>query len=244
MRSFFGATLFAVAVLATTAVATAQEGPLTLTAPYAIRELVGPNVLNRMEAGEFMRLGVFVNHSERPTVVTASQGERVLDLAFYSGPILEDLFQATVPFEATMVGPWMMTITRGTETATTEAPGIATLFALPLVPDIAAEKTDAGGVLSWTWPDLSEAQGLGLTILTTIMVTQEDNYDEYVLNFGLRDNPITVGAAGERFTIAIPEGELEEGKLFLFRVIMQFRDANGNVMAESLSFAEKVYSPA
>lgn len=30
---------------------------------------------------------------------------------------------------------------------------------------------------------------------------------------------------------------------FLFRMIMQFRDTKGNVVAESLGFAHKVYAP-
>lgn len=235
--------LLIVVALAGASTAAAQEAPLTLSAPYAIRELVGPNVLNRMEPGEYMRLGVFANHSERPTVVTATLGSHSVDLTFYSGPVLDDLFQNTVPFEPDMVGPWAITVTRGADTATVEAPGIPSAFALPLVEDIEATKVDGSGVLSWTWPDLAEARALGITILTTIMVTQEDNYDEYVLNFGLRDDPIMVGAAGERFEIAIPEGELEEGKLFQFRVIMQFRDGAGNVVAESLSFADRLYAP-
>jgi len=221
----------------------AQEATLTLTEPYAIRQLTGPNILNRMEPGDVMRLGVFASRSEQPTTVAAVQSGLHVDLPFYRGPILDDLYDRVIPFEPTMVGPWEMTATRGGETATVEAPGIPSLFSLPLLVDLAAEKREGGGFLSWTWPDVSEARAAGLTVGVSIMATQEDNYDEYVLSFGLRDHPIVVGEAGERFSIAIPDGELEGGKLFLFRVLLQFFDASNALVAESLTFADKLYSP-
>lgn len=233
-------TSLAIALVVATGSSIAQNSPLSLTAPHAIRQLVGPNILNRMEAGEFMRLGVFASRSEQATSATATLGGHVVDLPFYRGPILDDLFQAAVPFEPDMVGPWTIEVRRGTETATTLAPGVPAAFALPLVQDIEADRE---GRLSWTWPDLAEARALGLSIVTTIMATQEDNYDEYVLNFGLRDHPIAAGEAGEHFEIAIPEGELEEGKLFQFRVILQFLDADGHIVAESLGFADRLYAP-
>lgn len=223
--------------------AVAQQPAVVLTEPYAIRQLTGPNILNRMEPGEVMRLGVFTSRSELPATVVAVQGDRQVDLAFYRGPILDDLYEARVPFEPTMVGPWTMAATRAGVTATIDVPGIPVLFDLPLLVDLAAENIDGRGFLKWTWPDLSEARAAGLDIGVSIMVTQEDNYDEYLLNFGLRDDPIVVGAAGERFTIPIPEGELEGGKLFLFRVLLQFYHAGGALVAESLTFARKLYSP-
>lgn len=235
--------LAVLALVGSLAPAGAQEATLTLTEPYAIRQLTGPNILNRMEPGEVMRLGVFASRSEVPTTVMAVQGDRQVDLPLYRGPILDDLFDTAIPFEPTMVGPWTITATRGSETATAEAPGIPSLFGLPLLIDLAAENREGGGALSWTWPDVSEAHAAGLTVGLSIMATQEDNYDEYVLSFGLRDNPIAVGAAGERFSIAIPDGELEGGKLFLFRVLLQFYDPSGALVAESLTFAGKLYSP-
>lgn len=235
--------LAVLALIGSLVTADGQEAALTLTTPYAIRQVTGPNVLNRMEPGEVMRLGVFANRSERPTTVVAVQGDRQVDLPFYRGPILDDLYDTVIPFEPTMVGPWTITVTRGGETATAEAPGIPSLFSLPLLIDLAAENREGGGVLSWTWPDVSEAHAAGLAVGVSIMATQEDNYDEYVLGFGLRDHPIVVGQAGERFSIAIPDGELEGGKLFLFRVLLQFYDAGGALVAESLTFAGKLYGP-
>lgn len=231
------------ALFGSLAPAGAQETVLILTEPYAIRQLTGPNILNRMEPGDVMRLGVFASRSEVPTTVVAVQGDRQVNVPFYRGPILDDLYDTVIPFDPTMVGPWTITATRGGETATAEAPGIPTLFGLPLLIDLTAENRDGGGFLSWTWPDVSEAHAAGLTVGVSIMATQEDNYDEYVLGFGLRDNPIVVGEAGERFSIAIPDGELESGRLFLFRVLLQFYDADQALVAESLTFAGKLYSP-
>lgn len=235
--------LAVLALVGSLAPAWAQSTALMLTEPYAIRQLTGPNILNRMEPGDVMRLGVFASRSELPTTVAAVQGDRQVDLPFYRGPILDDLYDTVIPFDPTMIGPWTITATRGGETATAEAPGIPSLFDLPLLIGLAAENREGGGVLSWTWPDVSEARAAGLTIGVSIMATQEDNYDEYVLSFGLRDNPIGVGEAGERFSIAIPDGELEGGKLFLFRVLLQFYDASHALVAESVTFAGKLYSP-
>lgn len=232
-----------VALLATLVPSIAEEAPLTLTEPFAIRYLTGPNILNRMEPGETMRLGVFANRSDRPTTIVAVQGQRQVDLPLYRGPILDDLYDAAIPFDPTMIGPWTIVGARGTDTATINVPGVPVLFDLPLLIDLVAENIDGRGILSWTWPDVSGARIAGLTVGVSIMVTQEDNYDEYVLNFGLRENPIVVGNAGERFAIAVPEGELEGGRLFLFRVLLEFRDGTGALVAESLTFAKTLFSP-
>lgn len=219
----------------------AQEGPLILSHPYAIHTLTGPNPGSRYVPGDVMRIGVFANHSERGTTVVATQGGTSIDLPYYRGPILEDLFEANVPFEPTMVGPWIITVTRGAETASIETPGIPAPFALSLLEDIGIETVDGVATLTWRWPDLSDAYALGLTPVVKIRVMKEDNHDELLLNFGLRDHPMVIGAGGELAAIRIPHG-LEEGKLYVFRVHLQFMDGEGNLLAESVTFVPRLHA--
>ncbi|MGV8838961.1 MAG: hypothetical protein ACWA6X_01515 [Bauldia sp.] len=219
--------------------ADAQEGPLTLSRPYAIHTVTGPNPGSRYVPGDVMRIGVFANHSEQPTTVVATQGDVRIDLPFYRGPILDDLFDANVPFEPTMVGPWTITVTRGAETASIEAPGVPGPFTPALLENLRIETVDGVATLMWLWPDLSDARTLGLTPLAKILVMQEDNHDELLLNFGLRDNPIVIGGAGEPAAVPIPD-ELEEGKLYVFRVHLQFMDGAGNMVAQSVTFVPKL----
>lgn len=218
----------------------AQEGPMTLTRPYAIHTLTGPNPASRYVPGDVMRIGVFVTHSERPTSVVATQGDTRVDVPYYRGPIMDDLFDVAVPFDPAMVGPWTITVTRGSETAAIEAPGIPGAFTLSLLDDLHIETVDGVSTLMWRWPDLSEALALGLTPSVKILVMQEDNHDELLLSFGLRDHPIQIGAAGEQAAIRIPD-ELEEGLLYVFRVHLQFSDAAGNIVAQSITFVQKIH---
>lgn len=189
----------------------AQEGPLILSHPYSIHTLTGPNPGSRYVPGDVMRIGVFVNHSERGTAVVATQGGTRIDLPYYRGPILEDLFEANVPFESTMFRPWIISVARGAETASIQTPGTQAPFALSLLENMGIETVDGVATLMWRWPDLSDAYALGLTPVVKILVMKEDNHDELLLNFGLRDHPMVIGAVGELAAIRIPHG-LEEGK--------------------------------
>lgn len=221
--------------------ANAQEAPLAIHAPYATRTLTGPNPDSRYVPGDVMRLGVFATRSERPTTVVATHGATEIDVPFYRGPILDDLFDIALPFEPGMEGPWTFTVTRGAETATVETPGMPEPFPLELLRNLRIEEVDGVDTLAWEWPDLAEARRLGLTISTKVRVMQQDNHDEILLNFGLRDHPIPIGAAGEPGSITIPEG-LDEGTLFVFRIHLQFFNAADDLVAQSITFVQKPYA--
>ncbi len=72
---------------------------------------------------------------------------------------------------------------------------------------------------------------------------QEDNYDDFLIQYGLPEHFIPPRAAGEEYVVHIPVGGLESGKLFLFRVHLSFYDAAGELLAQSITFARHLYSP-
>ncbi|MEQ1738150.1 MAG: hypothetical protein ABL886_17320, partial [Rhodoglobus sp.] len=47
--------------------------------------------------------------------------------------LLDHLYEAIVPFEPAMVGPWTITASRGAETALITVDGPASVFAVPLI---------------------------------------------------------------------------------------------------------------
>lgn len=233
------AALACAATLLFAASAGAQEAPLALSHPYAIHTLTGPNPSSRYVPGDVVRIGVFANHSEQPTTVTATQGAVSVDIPFYRGPIMDDLFDGNVPFEPNMAGAWMITAVRGTETASIATPEVPAI-PMRLLDDLHIERRDGVPTLTWRWPDLSDALSLGLTPLVKILAMQDDNHDELLLSFGLRDHPIIVGAPGDAVAIAIPD-ELEVGLLYVFRVHVQFLDGAGNVVAQSITFVQALH---
>src|SRR5215207_10263970 len=117
---------FVVAALALVAASAVAQQPaptaMTLTDAYAIRTIVGPNLGRRQVEGDFLRLGVFVNHTEEPTTAEAIGVASRIPLALYRGPILDDLYQAAVEYDPTLAGPWEFVVTRGTATERTIAP--------------------------------------------------------------------------------------------------------------------------
>lgn len=228
-------------VLLATAAA-AQEAPLTLSHPHAVRIVTGPNIIGQYVEGDVLRIGVFASRSTALTTVIATQDDQQIPLPYYSGPLLDHLYEAIVPFEPAMVGPWTITASRGAETAVITVDGPASVFAVPLIEDIRVEIADGQAMLTWTWPDLSEARAMGLSIGGDVRVMQEDNHDEYILNFGFEDEPMAIGETGERYAVAIPGG-LEDDKLFLFRVYLNFYAA-GQPVAQSISFAPTLYNAA
>lgn len=229
----------ALALIAITAAA--QEGPLTLTKAHAVRIFTGPNILRRLEEGDTFRVGVLLNSSTRPTTVTAANAGAEMAVPYYQNAILDDLYEVRLPFDPGFVGPWTITVTRGTETATAQATGLPALFALPLLEDLDVVKVDGRDVLTWTWPNVSEAAALGLRAEADVRVTQEDNYDEFLVRYGVHPSLIPAGVQGERYEVIIPEG-LEGAKLFLFRVHLSFYDSEGEMVAQSITSARHLYA--
>lgn len=234
-----GAIVFAIAVLAA-GLARGQEVPFAVTSANIFRMVTGENLLGQHDPGDVLRIEVFVTRSMRPTTVVATQGERRVELAFYSGPMLDDLYQAAIPFDPALVGPWQVSVRRGGNVVTTTAPGVPPAVAMPLIRDIHVETIDDEARLVWTWPDLSALRAMGLTIDGNIRVMQEDTLDQYQLNFGFTRDPMAIGNAGETFAITIPGG-LEHDGLFLFRVYLTAYGRDGNVVAQSISFAPQLH---
>lgn len=71
---------------------------------------------------------------------------------------------------------------------------------------------------------------------------QEDNYDDFLIRYGLPENFILPRGEGEEYVVHIPTG-FESGKLFLFRVHLSFYDTAGELVAQSISFARRLYAP-
>ncbi|MCC6735901.1 MAG: hypothetical protein IT534_07200 [Bauldia sp.] len=235
-------TWIAVAILALTgSAARGQEVPLAITSANVFRKVTGDNLLGQYDPGDVLRLEVFVTRSMQPTTVVATRGEVRVELQFYSGPMLDDLYQATIPFDPALVGPWEITVRRGGRAATTTAAGVPPAVTMPLVDDIRVETVDGQAFLAWTWPDLSGLQSRGLMVVGDIRVMQEDNLDQYQLNFGFTHEPMAIGRLGDTFNVAIPGG-LEPDRLFLFRVYLTAYGSEGNVVAQSVSFAARLYS--
>lgn len=221
--------------------AAAQEAPLTLTKAHAVRIVTGPNILGRYEEADTFRVGVLANSSTLPTTATATHGGNDIVVPYYQNAILDDLYEIRLPFDPSLVGPWTITVTRGTETATAVAAGLPAPFSVPFMVDLDVTKVDGIDVVAWTWPDVTEAAALGLRAEADIRVMQEDNYDEYLLRYGVHPSLIPAGVAGERYEVVIPEG-FEGGKLFLFRVHLSFYDGAGDLVAQSLTFARHLYA--
>lgn len=219
----------------------AQEAPLSLSHATSIRIVTGPNPLGQYVEGDVIRISVFLNHSSATTSVIARQAGAEVPLAYYSGPIMDDLYQAVIPFDPALTGVWTITATRGNETESIRTPGQPEPFDVPLLGDLHTETVGAVSTLHWNWPDLSEARALGLGMVADMAVMQEDNRDEFLLNFGVRDNPIPIGAPDEPFSIVIPGG-LEAGRLFIFRVHLDFYDAAENLVAKSITFIRTMYA--
>jgi len=229
-------------VLAVVAAGTArgQEVPLAVTSANIFRMVTGENLLGHYDAGDVLRIEVFVTRSMRPTTVAATQGDVRIELSFYSGPMLDDLYQATIPFDPALVGPWQITVRRGGELATATAPGVPPAITMPLIDDIHVEIVDSEPRIAWTWPDLSALRDMGLILDGNIRVMQEDNLDQYQLNFGFTREPMAIGNAGDAYAVTIPGG-LEADGLFLFRVYLTAYGRDGNVVAQSISFARRLY---
>ncbi|MGV8838771.1 MAG: hypothetical protein ACWA6X_00555 [Bauldia sp.] len=226
---------------ALTGTARAQEVPLAVTSVNVFRMIIGDNLLGQYDAGDVLRLEVFVSRSMQPTTVVARRGEVRIDLAFYSGPMLDDLYQATIPFDPALVGPWEITVRRGGKVATATTPGVPPAVTMPLIEDVRVETVDGQAVLAWTWPDLAGLGARGLMVVGDIRVMQEDDLAQYQLNFGFTHDPMAIGMAGQAYAIPVPGG-LEPDRLFLFRVYLTAYGPAGNVVAQSISFASRLYS--
>ncbi|MCW5719369.1 MAG: hypothetical protein KIS68_16245 [Bauldia sp.] len=220
--------------------ARAQDVPLAITSANIFRMVTGENLLRHYDPGDVLRLEVFVTRSMRPTTVVASHGELRIELSYYSGPMLDDLYQAAIPFDPALVGPWQITVRRGGAMVTATAPGVPPAVTMPLIEDIRVETVDSEPRIAWTWPDLSALRDLGLVVDGDIRVMQEDNLQQYRLNFGFTREPMAIGEAGDPYAIPIPGG-LEADGLFLFRVYLTAYGRDGNVVAQSLSFAPRLY---
>src|SRR5262245_30204249 len=99
MAARWSALILAAAVLAIGPAARGQGVPLAVTSSQIFRMLTGPNLLDQYDEGDVLRIEVFVTRSTVPTTVTATNGDRRIELAFYSGPMLDDLYQAVIPFD-------------------------------------------------------------------------------------------------------------------------------------------------
>jgi hypothetical protein len=234
------ASIFLVLAVLTAGTARGQEVPLAVTSANIFRMVTGENLLGQYDAGDVLRIEVFVTRSMRPTTVVATKGDVRIELSFYSGPMLDDLYQAAVPFDPGLVGPWQITVRRGGALATATAPGVPPAVAMPLIDDIRVEMIDSEPQIAWTWPDLSALRDMGLVLDGDIRVMQEDNLDQYQLNFGFTRVPMAIGAAGDAYTVTIPGG-LDADGLFLFRVYLTAYGRDGNVVAQSVSFAHRLY---
>jgi hypothetical protein len=221
--------------------ARAQDVPLAVTSATVFRLVTGDNLLNQYDPGDVLRFEVFVTRSMRPTTVVATHGDVRFALSFYSGPMLDDLYQGTIPFDPALAGPWEITVTRGGQTATATAGGVPPGVVMPLIEDIRVETADGEARLAWTWPDLSALRARGLEVVGDIRAMQEDNHVQYQLNFGFTREPMAIGNAADAYSVAIPGG-LENDRLFLFRVYLTAYDRGGNVVAQSVSFATRLYA--
>lgn len=235
------ATIVAMIVLLGAGPTRAQEVPLAVTSANVFRMITGDNLLGHYDPGDVLRIEVFVTRSMRPTTVVATRGDVRIDLAFYSGPMLDDLYQAAVPFDPALVGPWQITVRRGGDLATATVPGVPPAIAMPLIEDIHVETVGSDTRLAWTWPDLSSLRAQGLLIEGDIRVMQEDNLDQYQLNFGFTRDPMAIGNPGDTYAVTIPGG-LDGDGLFLFRVYLTAYGRDGNVVAQSVSFAPRLYA--
>lgn len=221
--------------------AQAQEPPLTLYEGHAIRIVTGANITGRYEEGDTFRIGVLVNTSTQPTTVTTSRAGTEITVPYYQNAVLDDLYEVRLPFDPAFVGPWTLVVTRGAETAATEAAGLPALFPVPLLEGLDVARVDGRAVVSWTWPDVSAAQALGLRVEADVRVMQYDNYDDFLIRYGVHPSLIPPGAPGDRYEVTIPDG-LEGDKLFLFRVHLSFYGADGRLVAQSITFAPQLYA--
>ncbi len=221
--------------------AAAQEPPLTLYEAHAIRVVTGANLTGRYEEGDTFRIGVLVNTSIRPTTVATARAGAEIEVPYYQNAVLDDLYEVRLPFDPAFVGPWTLIVTRGAETATTEAAGLPALFPVPFLEGLDVAPVDGRAVLSWTWPDVSAAQALGLRVEADVRVMQDDNYDDFLIRYGVHPSLIPPGAPGDTYEVTIPDG-LEGDKLFLFRVHLSFYGADGRLVAQSITFAPRLYA--
>lgn len=229
----------ALALVAVTAAA--QDAPLVLSRAHAVRIVTGPNMLGRYEEGDTLRVGVLVSSSTRPTTVVATHDGHEIGVPYYQNAILDDLYEIRLPFDPALTGPWTLAVTRAPEAATAIANGVPAPFAVPFVLDLDVAKVDGRDVLVWKWPDTSAAASLGLRAEADVRVMQQDNYDEFLVRYGVHPSLIPAGVPGDSYQIVIPEG-FEGAKLFLFRVHLSFYDATGDLVAQSITFATHLYA--
>ncbi|MGV8838958.1 MAG: hypothetical protein ACWA6X_01500 [Bauldia sp.] len=224
--------------------ASAQVAPeLILSHPHAARFVTGPNMLGRFLEGDELRIGVVANPSSTPTTVVAEHAGATFPIPYYQAAVIDEIYEIRLPFSADLTGAWTFGATRGTATATATTSGLPAAFAVPLLDQLDLREIDGEQVLTWLWPDLSEAMALGLRIEADVRTMQEDNYDDFLIQYGLPEHFIPPRAAGEEYVVHIPRGGLEAGKLFLFRVHLSFYNAAGQLLAQSVTFARHLYSP-
>jgi hypothetical protein len=211
------------------------QNPLTLSYPTNFRDITGPNILT-FTVGDVQRIGVSVSHSDRATTVTAAQGGTVLTLDQVASPLLTDSYAAVIPFDPALVGPWTITVIRGTESASIVTPGLPVAVPMPFGVDPLVVDERQAPRLTWVWPDFGEALAAGLTLSVDIGVYDVEHREEFGLSWGA----IAPGSPGEVFSAAVPPG-LEPGRLYAVVVVVVGKDADGNVLSRSSTFGRRPF---
>ena len=211
------------------------QNALTLSYPTNFRDITGPNILS-FTVGDVQQIGVSVSRSDNATSVVATQGGTVLTLDMVPSPLETDRYAAVIPFDPALVGPWTITVTRGTETASIATPGLPVAVPMPFVVDPLVVDERQTPRLTWVWPDLGEALAAGLTLSVDIGVYDVEHREEFGLSWG----QIAPGAPGEVFSVAVPPG-LEPGRLYTVAVVMVGKDADGNILARSSTFSRRAF---
>jgi hypothetical protein len=219
----------------------AQQQGLVVSDPYNFRDTYAANPLG-FGPKDILRVGLRVNHSDRPASVVAVQGANVITIPVLPTAIEDDKHEIEMPFDPALVGPWTITVTRDGQSVAVQSPGVAEPVLVPFVTDLAVDLSNGLPELTWVWPDLTDVLAPGATMLVEIGVTEEDTRDEFILAWGLSDRgPIEVGAAGAQYRLGIPIGELDANRLYLFRVVLTLVGPDGDFIARTWTYDDRLF---
>lgn len=183
-----------VSTLGLSAVGLCHAAPVTINSPFINFEHDGINSLG-FATGDFLRFGasrIIPNGSTGTTgvakTVNLSTGAvESRTIGFTPSPLLPNFFSRSIAINPDLLGPWTLTFTNGTDSAsrTVQLPAGAALA--PFVDSITLSGTSANPTFSWAAPAGATVNGYRVSI-----------YDKSLINFDPAKGPKNLGQVTSR----------------------------------------------
>ena len=195
----------------------AHAVPLTIGGGFHFRDIRSPNSVGA-RVGDRLVMGTFISPDDG-TVATATQGSTTI--ALFDNPDSDTEFSTSVPYDPGLTGVWTINATNGPDTATTVTNAVGGVGPLPFVRNFRIVPNNLTPTLLWDLPVGSSEPFNGVS------VGFFDDRSDFRLEFPGGGIFRSLDATATSFTF--PDGALEEGVPYVFRVFLSNNEPVGQV---------------